>query len=180
MTTPDKGWLTLVVGLIVCVFLAGVALRILWLMWYDEIDLSALVAETNGDASMSRLQLLLFTFVIAVSILMIVANKTALPEVPSGVLTLLGISASTYAVGKSISYSQPEGRQKPDDDNDPTLAAQLGAAAGAMAGAQTGAQAGAQTGAVTGAQTGAQMGAQSGAQAGAAAGAAAAGGGNPG
>ena len=31
------------------------------------------------------------------------------PDIPSGVLTLLGISASTYAVGKGISYSRDEG-----------------------------------------------------------------------
>jgi hypothetical protein len=170
MNIPDKGWLTIAVGVIVCVFLGGVALRILWLMWNDKIDLSAIVSETNGDASMSRLQLLLFTFVIAVSILMMVENKMAFPEISNGVLMLLGISASTYAVGKSISYSEIEGRQKPPDPADPALAVQLGAVAGAMAGARTGAQ--------TGAQAGAQTGAQTGAQAGAAAGAAAAGDGN--
>lgn len=178
MNIPAKGWLTVAVGVIVCVFLGGVALRILWLMWKDEINMSAIVSETNGDASMSRLQLLIFSFVIAISILMMVEKNMAFPAISNGVLLLLGISASTYAVGKSISYSEPEGRQKPSDGGDPTLAAQVGAAAGAAAGAQSGAAMGAQTGAQTGAMTGAQAGAATGAQAGAAAGAAAAGDGN--
>ncbi|MFY9852580.1 MAG: hypothetical protein WAK26_01725 [Terracidiphilus sp.] len=59
---------------------------------------------------MSRFQLLIFTFVIAISLFELVEKRTDgnFPEIPQGVLTLLGISASTYAVGKGISYSQPD------------------------------------------------------------------------
>src|SRR6202008_5160127 len=68
-----------------------------------------LVNEANGQASMSRFQLLIFIFVIAVSLFEVVENRTTtFPEIPSGILTLLGISASTYAVSKGISYSQPD------------------------------------------------------------------------
>ena len=58
---------------------------------------------------MSRFQLLIFTFVIAISLFVLVeANRGSIPDIPSGVLTLLGISASTYAVSKGIAYSQPQ------------------------------------------------------------------------
>jgi hypothetical protein len=82
------------------------------------------LAEANGQASMSRLQLLIFTFVIAVSLFMLVgrnsdpkSNSTnkGFPEIPNGVLILLGLSASTYAVGKGISYSRNEGVAAPDE-----------------------------------------------------------------
>jgi len=58
---------------------------------------------------MSRFQLLIFTFVIAFSIfLMIVSSKPMrFPNVPAEILTLLGISASTYAVSKGIQASNP-------------------------------------------------------------------------
>ncbi len=48
-------------GLVVFVgLLAGI---ILWKILTGRIDLTKLVSETNGDASMSRFQFLVFTFV---------------------------------------------------------------------------------------------------------------------
>lgn len=82
-------------------------------MWTNQIDLSTLLKEANGDASMSRFQLLVFSLVIAVGIYLYMLNHLALPDVPQSVLTLLGISASTYAAGKGISFSRPEGVMKP-------------------------------------------------------------------
>jgi len=95
-------------GLILCVFVGVLGLTILFLIWTGKINLSALLNEANGQASMSRFQLLIFTFVIATSLFELVGMQGKFPDIPSGVLTLLGISASTYAVGKGISYSQPE------------------------------------------------------------------------
>jgi hypothetical protein len=68
------------------------------------IDLSHLVSEPTGEASMSRFQLLVFTIVIALSVFYVTVapDSTGLPDIPSGVLTLLGISASSYAVGKGL------------------------------------------------------------------------------
>jgi hypothetical protein len=37
-------------------------------MWTNQINLSTLLDEANGDASMSRFQLLVFTLLIAVGI----------------------------------------------------------------------------------------------------------------
>lgn len=98
-------------GFVVCGFIGALALTILWLIWTNRIDLSHLLDEANGSASLSRFQLLVFTFVIALSLFYLVQKRTdgAFPEITSGVLTLLGISASTYAVGKGISYSRDEG-----------------------------------------------------------------------
>jgi len=98
-------------GFVLCAFLGLLAATIIIWIWQGKIDLSALISEANGQASMSRFQLLIFTFVIAISLFTLVekgANPNGFPEIPNGVLTLLGISASTYAVGKGISYSQPE------------------------------------------------------------------------
>ncbi len=91
-------------------------LMVLLYMAAGEIDLSMLLSEPKGPdaqgnplygASMSRFQLLIFTFVIALSLLLIIiANGgTKFPAIPSEILVLLGISASTYAVGKGIQSS---------------------------------------------------------------------------
>jgi hypothetical protein len=119
MTTP---WVTAasICGYVACLFLGVLAAIILIFIWTGKIDLSQLIAEANGEASMSRFQLLIFTFVVAISLFAIVESKMTFPDIPSGILTLLGISASTYAVGKGISYSQPDimlGRPTTGEDN---------------------------------------------------------------
>jgi len=99
----------------VCLFMGLTCATILWMIWTDKIDLSKLLSEANGSASMSRFQLLIFTMVVAISLYMIVEKTGSFPAIPDGVLTLLGISASTYAVGKGISYSRDEGVTTPDE-----------------------------------------------------------------
>jgi hypothetical protein len=93
-------------GLIVT-FLFG--FMILTAIASGKIDISRLLEEKStdgtagGGASMSRFQLLIFTFVIALSLFLIVVNTGAFPaKIPPEILTLLGISATTYAVGKGI------------------------------------------------------------------------------
>jgi hypothetical protein len=79
-------------------------LAVVYRMFDGTINLTQLVSEPSGDASMSRFQFLVFTFVIAVSFILItVSNKPiAFPEIPSTVLALLGISAGSYVVSKGI------------------------------------------------------------------------------
>jgi hypothetical protein len=103
------GTMLTVCGYGVCLFMGLLCATLLWLIWTDRIDLSSILAEANGSASMSRLQLLIFTLVIAISLFILIERGGAFPAIPDGVLTLLGISASTYAVGKGISYSREEG-----------------------------------------------------------------------
>jgi hypothetical protein len=99
----------------VCLFMGLICATILWLIWTDRIDLSRLIAEANGSASMSRFQLLIFTMVVAISLFVLVERGGKFPDIPQGILTLLGISASTYAVGKGISYSREEGVTTPEE-----------------------------------------------------------------
>ena len=91
-------------GWVVLGFLAFLGGTIVFLVATGRIALTKLVSEPNGDASMSRFQLLIFTFVVALCVLYVTLapDSAGLPEVPTSVLTLLGISASSYAVGKSL------------------------------------------------------------------------------
>lgn len=109
--------LVLVIGYLLCGLIALLGIAVLWLIYDGTIDLSRLISEANGDASISRFQFLVFTFVISLSLFLVIVagqsgdgKKPAFPnEIPAGILTLLGISGSSYAVGKAISYSDPAG-----------------------------------------------------------------------
>lgn len=115
----------------VCLFMGLLCATLLWMIWTGKIDLSTLLTEANGQASMSRLQLLIFTLVIAISLFILVERGTSFPTIPDGVLTLLGISASTYAVGKAISYSRDEGVTTPVERASVRATAQALSATGA-------------------------------------------------
>ncbi len=102
--------LTIVIGYVILILLFFLGLIVLFAMASGRIDLSLLLTESGGGASMSRFQLLIFTFLIAFSLfLMIVSSGTPMkfPAIPPEILTLLGISASTYAVSKGIQASNP-------------------------------------------------------------------------
>lgn len=84
-----------------------------------KIDISKLLEESGGGASMSRFQLLIFTFVIGLSFFLIVVSTGQFPSpIPTEVLTLLGISATTYGVSKGIQATgglSPKGKPGPGD-----------------------------------------------------------------
>ncbi len=84
------------------VALLGIA--ILWKIIDGSIDLRNVISDAGGTASMSRFQLLIFTFVVGLAFLyLVMADGTdRLPDIPGSVLTLLGISGSSYLVSKSI------------------------------------------------------------------------------
>jgi hypothetical protein len=91
-------------------FLGLMGIAILYYVFTGKIDLSGLISEPSGEASMSRFQLLIFTFVIAASFFLIVVTKSGFPDpIPQGVLVLLGISASSYLVSKGIQASSKQG-----------------------------------------------------------------------
>lgn len=70
---------------------------------FRTIDLLKLIGGRNGDASLSRFRLAVFTFVIAVSFFVVVAtDPSELPAVRSGVFALLGISGGSYVVSRGI------------------------------------------------------------------------------
>lgn len=92
--------------LLALIFLYGFA--VLVYIANGRIDLSGLLSETGDSkgASMSRFQLLIFTLVIGLSLFLVVVSKMQFPDsIPPEILTLLGISASTYAVSKGIQVS---------------------------------------------------------------------------
>jgi hypothetical protein len=109
---PLPTWLTMTSGWVALGFLALLGVAILYYVFTERIDLSGLISEPNGDASMSRFQLLIFTFVIAASLFLIIAapNPPVFPkEIPQGILILLGISSSSYLVSKGIQFGSPAG-----------------------------------------------------------------------
>lgn len=122
--------LTLVAGWIIVVFVGLLALLILWKIHRDKIDLAFLISEENGQASLSRFQFLIFTFVIAMSFFLITVHTNTLPMVPEGVWALLGISGGSYVISKGIQKSGGKG-------------AAGGGSAGAAGGTDAGAGAGA-------------------------------------
>lgn len=98
--------LELAAGTVLVVFAAGLSWMILSRIANNRIDISKLISEKNGDASMSRFQLLIFTFVISLSLFMVVVGVNDGPKLPDNfppaLLTLLGISGSSYLVSKAI------------------------------------------------------------------------------
>ena len=97
--------LKLATGFALLIFLFFLSIVVLLDIIRNKIDLSQMLEELSGGASMSRFQLLVFTFVIAFSFFVTVANKGQFPEIPVNVLALLGVSASTYAISKGLQVS---------------------------------------------------------------------------
>lgn len=122
-------WLEVVIGYIVCAIVALFGLLVAWKIATKEIDLKYLLSDDDGAASTSRFQLIIFTFVVALSLFLIVVSNVKVrqlgggsttaagfPEVPGSVLALLGISASSYLVSRGISASSDGSTKVTDAD----------------------------------------------------------------
>ncbi len=104
-------------GLLVFLFSLGIVF-LLELM-EDQIDLSELLEESDGGASTSRFQLVVFIFTIAFSLFFLVVNHPEkFPDIPNSVLFLLGISASTYGVSKGLQIASDKTGTDNVDDTD--------------------------------------------------------------
>jgi hypothetical protein len=77
-------------------FVALLGLAIIWNIFTGKIDLARLISEPSGDASMSRFQLLIFTFVIALSLFLIVSS-TREPNFSTSQVTYSHFSESARA-----------------------------------------------------------------------------------
>jgi hypothetical protein len=101
---PNFHFLALVMGWIVTVLIAAFALAIIYKMLRNDINLMYLIAGADGDASLARFQFLVFTFVIALGLFLIIlsVNPPAFPEIKGGVLALLGISGGSYVTAKAV------------------------------------------------------------------------------
>jgi uncharacterized BrkB/YihY/UPF0761 family membrane protein len=90
---------------IIVLLLGLIGLAIVYQMFTGKINLNKLIGEKDGKGSMSRLQLLIFTFVIAASLFLIVVSSDppAFPStIPPEILALLGISGGSYVLSKGI------------------------------------------------------------------------------
>ncbi len=139
--------LEIIVGYLACGIVGMFGLVLVWKIATNQIDLTHLLSDDDGMASTSRFQLMIFIFVIALSFFLIVISNVKLressgpvktgasqsepplPDVPGGVLALLGISASSYLVSRGISASTngntqptPDDKPKPDNKPSPTTA----------------------------------------------------------
>ena len=112
--------LTVAVGYALLILVFSYGFVILLKMATGEIDIRQLIGEVGGGASMSRFQLLVFTLVIAMSFFLIVAKNGSFPQISGEVLSLLGISATTYGVSKGIQASAAqEGKGKAPSPDGP-------------------------------------------------------------
>ena len=96
---------SLVIAWLLAAFLGALMIIIVALILMGRVKLDRLISEPNGDASLSRFQFLIFTFVIAASFVLIVVGEEPprFPDrIPSELFVLLGISAGTYALSKGI------------------------------------------------------------------------------
>ena len=101
--------LALVMGWIVALFVAAAGVIVLIMMYLGKIDLQKLISEENGDASMSRFQLLIFTFVISMSLFLVIVSSKPIvfpAHIPGEILALLGISGGSYLASKGIQASK--------------------------------------------------------------------------
>ena len=97
------------IGWVLTIFISFLAIWIVVLVLRKEIKLEKLISEQNGDASFSRFQFLIFTFVISMSLFLIVisGDKPSFPkDIPPELLWLLGISGGSYVVSKGIQSSR--------------------------------------------------------------------------
>ncbi len=106
-----------VAGWVIVIFMAALGLVIILKILKGKdggIDLQYLLSEENGQASLSRFQFLIFTFVIAMGLLVLILDSGSFPNIPNGVFGLLGISAGSY-VGAKITQklAKPEDKAKP-------------------------------------------------------------------
>ena len=100
-----------VVAWLLVLFIAALEFIIITFIWTGKINVARLISDENGDASLSRFQLLIFTFVIAMSLFYIIVNNppAKFPDIPEAVLLLLGISGGSYVLSKGIAAGRDTG-----------------------------------------------------------------------
>jgi hypothetical protein len=107
--------LALIAGYVIVLFVGSLGLLILWNVWNGRIDLRYLVSEKDGPASLSRFQFLIFTFVIAMCMLVLALESGEFPEIDGTLVALLGISGGSYVVSKGI-HSAPSSKAPTDPE----------------------------------------------------------------
>src|SRR5262245_46419215 len=94
--------LALIAGYIVVGLVGLMGLAVVWKILRNKIDLTKLISEASGAASLSRFQFLIFTFVVGMCVLVLTLESGEFPKIDPDVLGLLGISGGSYLVAKGI------------------------------------------------------------------------------
>ena len=108
--------MALIMGYTVVAFIGILALVIILLIITGTINLKYLISEPNGQASLSRFQFLIFTFVVALSLFLLTVDGMDFPKIPPEILGLLGISGGSYVISKGIQVkrdTEMEEEEKP-------------------------------------------------------------------
>jgi hypothetical protein len=87
---------------VVALFLTALGAIILYKIFTGQISMDRLLNESDGKASLSRLQLLIFTFMIASIYVSLCIQQGDLLEISNGVLGLMGVSGGSYVISKGI------------------------------------------------------------------------------
>jgi len=101
------GTFPLIVGIVGTAIIGAIALIVVIYMAIGKIDLSGIISD-SADASLSRFQFLVFTFIIGLSYLLVTlvvassGQAAGLPEIPANVVVLLGVSGGSYVLSKGI------------------------------------------------------------------------------
>ncbi len=122
-----------VIGCIITIFVAVLEIFILIFIWEGTwnvhhansrrkrgINLEKLISESSGDASLARFQLLIFVFVISMSLVLIITsgNPPTFPTtIPDQILGLLGISSTSYVLGKALQGIKPSSGEDSSQDS---------------------------------------------------------------
>lgn len=111
MITGFWGIISAIIAIVVLLVITALAATVIFNLATGRIDLRYLLAEPvdpvtssheEPKASLSRFQFLVFTFVIAGVYLVLCLESGSMPEIPTNVLLLLGVSGTTYAASKGI------------------------------------------------------------------------------
>jgi hypothetical protein len=97
--------LALIAGYVAVLFVGALGAIIIANIVSGKIDLTYLLSEDDGQASFSRFQFLVFTFVVAMCVLVLTLEGGQFPALGSDVLGLIGISGSGYVISKGIQKS---------------------------------------------------------------------------
>jgi hypothetical protein len=131
------GYISAAVAIAVALIIIAMALAVVKALFDGTIRLTYLLAEPadpraqaaaqGGDgvavpqppetpkASLSRFQLLIFTFVIAGVYLVLCLESGTFVPIPQNVILLLGVSGSTYAASKGIKAASDNRHSKAPD-----------------------------------------------------------------
>jgi len=90
------------------VIMLGFFAVILWKILDNSIDLTRLISESDGKASLSRFQLLLFTFVVAGLFMILSLEAGQFVDIPAGVQVLLGISGGGFVISKAVGSAKTQ------------------------------------------------------------------------